>query len=116
MICRCDLERAPPRVPISRLVRKPLVTVEAAATAAAAAELMRTKAVGCLPVLSGGLLLGVVTRSDLLRAGMTPEMLGACAVCGSQHGLAPDRSPDDVPFCRDCLECGRDGSELGGED
>ncbi|MBI3723973.1 CBS domain-containing protein [bacterium] len=112
VVCRCDLERARPRTKVGTLVRKPLVSADAKATIGTAAELMRTKAVGCLPVLSGGLLLGVVTRSDMLRSGVAREALGGpCVGCGSQHGLSPGLTRDEVVFCSDCLECRGDVGE-----
>jgi acetoin utilization protein AcuB len=114
VICRCDLDRARPETAVGTLARRPVVTVDGAATQQDAVDLMREKAVGCLPVLAGGLLLGVVTRSDMLRSGVPREDLGGpCAACGSQHALAPSNG---ATFCRECLECREDEAELGGGD
>jgi hypothetical protein len=78
---------------------------------------MRNRAVGCLPLFAGGLLLGVVTRTDMLRAGVTQDELGgSCWGCGTQHALVPDRERESPTFCRECLECRGDSIELGGGD
>jgi acetoin utilization protein AcuB len=45
-----------------------VLVVEENDTVARAAELMQTERIGALPVMKGGDLVGIVTRSDLLRA------------------------------------------------
>ncbi len=103
LICRCDLERERPTRSIGTLVHSPVVTVEAWGTRQDAVDLMREYGVGCLLVVAGGLLLGVVTRSVMLRDGVEREELGGpCLACGLQHELAP---PNGSTFCRECLEC-----------
>src|SRR3990172_5068276 len=53
------------------------VCVDVGAGFAEAAEAMRERAIGCLPVLAGGFLVGVVTRGDLRRAGLPAEAVAA---------------------------------------
>ncbi|OIQ94274.1 inosine-5'-monophosphate dehydrogenase [mine drainage metagenome] len=63
---------ADPAGEIGRLVRRPAVTIHADATLAEAMQKMAVWAIGRLPVLDdaqgGGELVGMLTRSDLLKA------------------------------------------------
>lgn len=116
VLCRCALDRARPATECGSLIRRPAVTADATLSRPAAAALMAKEAVGCLPLLAGGLVLGVVTRTDMLRAGVPREDLGGpCAVCGSQHDLPADAAEGNVVFCRECLEC-PPTDEIGGGD
>ena len=54
-----------------------VVTVEPTTTVRQAANLMRGRYLGCLPVVDGGKLVGMVTTSDLL------ELLGRGAIAPS---------------------------------
>lgn len=49
------------------LMSSDVITVEASADISQAATLMFDNGVACLPVLDGGQIAGVITRSDLLR-------------------------------------------------
>ena len=117
VVCRCDLESARPASHVGDLIRRPIVTADASTTRADAAELMAKRAVGCLPLLAGGLLLGVVTRTDMLRAGVPAEDLGGpCSSCGSQHHLPGGAPEEGTIFCSECLECRPERAETGGGD
>lgn len=61
-----DLQRAQPLAAVLDCMAAPR-TVSANSSVEEAADLMRRCAVGCLPVVAGGLLLGVVTRERLRR-------------------------------------------------
>jgi len=54
-------------LPVKELMTENVVTVGPDATVADAARLMAEKKIGCLPVVDGDLLVGIVTESDLLR-------------------------------------------------
>lgn len=107
--CTCDLERARPRRPISECMSAPLVRIDASATLDDAIDVMRERGVGSLGVVAGGLIIGILTRSDLIRAGVTAEVAGACPACGTRHHLVA------AGFCRDCVDL-RDDSEMGAQD
>ena len=47
------------------------IMIEPDATATEAARLMLTHRIGCLPVMRGETLVGIITRSDILIAFMT---------------------------------------------
>lgn len=107
VVCLCELYDTEPSTPVSAKMRK-AITIEDQQTAAAAAELMDRCAVGCLPVVDwAGTLRGIVTRHDLVRAGvLTPDAIRSCASCGSTHGLC-SRAADQPSFCLRCIEHAR---------
>ncbi len=55
------------QVKIGQIMSHPIVTVEPNTPIAAAARLMAEKRVGCLPVLRGEELVGVLTTTDMLN-------------------------------------------------
>ncbi|HET6305474.1 MAG TPA: CBS domain-containing protein, partial [Myxococcota bacterium] len=54
-------------VEISRVMSQPPVTIHPDASAEEAALVMAERKIGCLPVLEGEELVGMVTETDLLR-------------------------------------------------
>ena len=60
--------RARDVVTVQELMTKPVVTIEPDATIRQAANIMRGRTIGCLPVTRGNRLVGIVTTSDLLDA------------------------------------------------
>jgi acetoin utilization protein AcuB len=63
-----DIARAGGEGPVAGVMSRDVVTIEPDATLRHAAGIMRGRAVGCLPVVDGGRLVGIVTTSDLLTA------------------------------------------------
>jgi acetoin utilization protein AcuB len=53
---------------VQELMTKPVVTIAPDATIRQAANVMRGRTIGCLPVTRGDRLVGIVTTSDLLDA------------------------------------------------
>jgi acetoin utilization protein AcuB len=53
---------------VEEAMSSPVITIRADASAKEAAERLLEHRVGCLPVMEGGRLVGIVTTSDLLRA------------------------------------------------
>jgi len=49
------------------LVASPVITVAPDASVAAAAEMIINRGIGCLPVIDDRKLIGIVTKTDLLR-------------------------------------------------
>lgn len=69
VVAREDLARAKDEdAPVTGVMSRNVVTIEPAATLRRAAGIMRGRAIGCLPVVDHGELVGVVTTSDLLDA------------------------------------------------
>ncbi len=54
-------------VRVKEIMTYPVVTVSLDTSVAAAAEMMITKGIGCLPVVDDHQLIGIVTKTDLLR-------------------------------------------------
>jgi predicted transcriptional regulator len=61
-------------VEIARVMSTPAITIGPEATVEAAARIMADEKIGCLPVVQGERLLGLITETDLLRyfAGLPP--------------------------------------------
>jgi CBS domain-containing protein len=54
-------------VRVKEIMTYPVVTVSPDTSVAAAAEMIITKGIGCLPVVDGTTLVGMITKTDLLR-------------------------------------------------
>jgi len=54
-------------VPIEKVMHKPVKTIGPGATVQEAAKTMRNYKIGCLPVVDGGKLVGILTGYDLLH-------------------------------------------------
>jgi CBS domain-containing protein len=54
-------------VPVEMIMEKNVVTIAPEASAADAARLLESRRFGCLPVVEGGKLVGIVTESDFVR-------------------------------------------------
>ena len=52
---------------VQEVMSKPVITIPPDATAKEAARLMAEKKIGCLPVVDGEALVGLVTETDILR-------------------------------------------------
>lgn len=63
-----DLARAGNDQPIAGVMARHVVTIAPEATLRRAAGMLRGRAIGCLPVVDDGRLVGIVTASDLLTA------------------------------------------------
>ncbi len=99
VLCVCDLKKGGGSV--ADCMSAP-VTVEAYDPVERAAEVMRTRGVGCLPVTVAGLLVGIVSRRDLDRVGCIER--SRCASCGYTHNLGTDPHAPEVTFCLYCRE------------
>jgi CBS domain-containing protein len=58
---------------VKEIMVYPVVTVSPDTSVAAAADMIITRGIGCLPVLEGTQLVGMITKTDLLRCLRTPE-------------------------------------------
>jgi CBS domain-containing protein len=54
-------------VRVKEIMSDPVTTVAPATSVDEAAELMLQQGIGCLPVVDGAVLVGIVTKTDLLR-------------------------------------------------
>jgi len=69
ILCRCDLEQAEPGAQVSDCMSVPVMTVRPDASLAAAVATMADFEVGCLPVVTGGLILGLISEQELAGVG-----------------------------------------------
>jgi acetoin utilization protein AcuB len=60
-------------VRVKEIMTYPVVTITPDVSVAAAADMMITKGIGCLPVVDDQKLIGMVTKTDLLRCLRTLE-------------------------------------------
>jgi CBS domain-containing protein len=60
-------------VRVKEIMVYPVVTVSPDTSVAAAADMIITRGIGCLPVLEGTQLVGMITKTDLLRCLRTLE-------------------------------------------
>lgn len=119
VLCMCDLREHDLRAPVSRVMSTPFFSVGENESAERAAQTMQALAIGCLPVLDGSTLKGVLTRGDLWRAGLARTELGGrlCASCKSHMHVRGDaRTPEVVSFCLECLERARPAALDDGDD
>ena len=110
-----DLRGARTGDPVSTCMRDQVIAIGTTATPTQAASMMREHGIGCLPVVDGGRLVGIVTPTDLLKAGLSEEeVIGdrRCASCQSHHHVR--RTDLGAWFCAACLE--RTGAPGFGED
>lgn len=101
VVCECDLEDAPGSATVAEVMTVHPLTVSDDATVAEAARVMVDQEVSCLPVMHEGRLAGVITMSDLARAGVVDLPVG-CAACGSQNHVRCERHGRYVGFCLAC--------------
>lgn len=114
-LCACDLWDAAPEDRVSTIMSRHIISVVPVLTVAAVAKLMRSTGVGFLPVVERGVVLGVVTRGDLSRAGLPLERTGpVCSRCGAHHHVRPSVGPARDRFCRACRA--QRGSAVTGHD
>jgi predicted transcriptional regulator len=92
VLCTCDLEDATLSSDVSAIMHAPPVSVTQEETLAEAATTMASSGVGSLLVLSELQLVGILTRSDIERAGLAEAAFGErrCSSCGTFHHVRID--------------------------
>jgi CBS domain-containing protein len=105
IVCEYDLFLAKPTDRVSACMKAPIVC-SSSTTLEEAALVMRERAIGCLPVMEGDIVAGIVTRGDLRRAGLLVNEVAIppCASCGTDHHVRLDPRTEGAAFCLECLE------------
>jgi predicted transcriptional regulator len=118
VVCSHDLHDAAADAAISNCMSSPPICMGPLARLSTAADAMRQHRISCLPIVDRGHVLGVVTRADLVHAGVPIEDLHGevCAACGARRHVRTDPRTSGVAFCLDCLERSNADCELGGGD
>ncbi len=107
VVCRCAL--VPPVLAgetIADRMSTTVYTIRPWDTLEAAVAKMREHQIGCLPVVADNKLYGIISRSDLMGAGIDGDRFGCefCDNCGDHHALRPHPMLANMLFCVDCLE------------
>lgn len=76
--CQCDLPAARPEDSVADCMTVPVFTVRPETTLEEAALTMRDCRLGCLPVATGGLLLGILTADAVRGTGVAPQPHCSC--------------------------------------
>jgi CBS-domain-containing membrane protein len=115
--CVCDLWGSASHELVIQHMRVPVVTIGARDTVLRAAEVMRDRDVGCLPVLDERRrLVGIVSEGDLMRVGAIglDHLPPACMTCGSRHHVRAGISAATTSAVAYCLRClGRGERRVG---
>jgi CBS domain-containing protein len=107
--CVCDLWGTKAHELVIQHMKVPVATISARETVLRAAEVMRDRQVGCLPVLDDRRrLVGIVTEGDLMRAGAIglDHVPPLCMSCGSRHHVragVSEQSGSPIAYCLRCL-------------
>jgi predicted transcriptional regulator len=113
IVAERDLQEARESTFVGACMKSPVLCVAPDTTVEEARDIMEENEVGCLPVVTGTFLVGMLTRDRLIPtpglAGRAPQVdeveafIGACTACGG-----PDAKPyfraGMLPLCRTCAE------------
>ena len=117
IVCQSDLRSARESSLVGGCMKTPVLCIGPETTVKDAADIMEQNAVGCLPVVTGAFLVGMITRDRLskltgkeLRSEPPAELEDlleepedhACAACGRDNAVKPYLRSGMLPLCRDC--------------
>jgi CBS-domain-containing membrane protein len=113
IVAQRDLQEARESTFVGACMKSPVLCVAPDTTVEEARDIMEENEVGCLPVVTGTFLVGMLTRERLVPprglAGRAPpveeaeEPAGACTACGSAEAKPYFRA-GMLPLCRTCAE------------
>lgn len=105
VLCSCDLLGADAEAEVVECMTALPEAIQATTTAGEAARRMLTHQLGCLPVLEGDRLVGMLTRGDLLRAQvLRHDDVTWCAECHSHHHVRQAQFPRAPSLCVECAD------------
>jgi CBS domain-containing protein len=115
IVCDEDLRQARQTTMVGDCMTSPVLCIGPETTLADAVNIMDENAVGCLPVITGAFLVGMITRDKLSGiAAVEPEEAPpvedvekkapvACAACGSDRNVQSFMRAGMIPLCTDCV-------------
>jgi CBS domain-containing protein len=114
IVAQRDLQEARETTFVGACMKSPVLCVAPDTTVEEARDIMEENEVGCLPVVTGTFLVGMLTRERLIPPREPREMLrteaedvegaaGACTACGSAEAKPYFRA-GMLPLCRTCAE------------
>jgi CBS domain-containing protein len=105
IVCSEDLRTAARDALVGECMSSPVLCVGPDTTLQDAVEIMVENDIGCLPVVTGAFLVGMVTREALATAGLTDrgERADRCVACSSTRSVRRDPRAGCLALCADCL-------------
>lgn len=106
IVCRCDLSEPSARDEAVRYrMSTEILALDNSARLGEAIAAMQLFKIACLPVIAGGLLVGVITAGDLVDVGVPEVLLGRtrCTRCGTAHCVRATPRAPGVGLCVECL-------------
>lgn len=114
IVCQSDLQHARRDNMVSDCMSTPVLCISPETTIEEAAGIMEENSVGCLPVVTGTFLVGMITR-DVVGANPVPVTVldeieeekpepepQECAACGSRRKVKRDLRCSLIPLCDAC--------------
>ena len=112
IVCQADLQQARTSAMVGECMSSPVLCIGPETTLKEAADIMQENSVGCLPVVTGAFLVGVITRDKLVRMGVEseeeveePEVeegATVCAACGGDTDVRRDLRTGMLSLCTEC--------------
>jgi predicted transcriptional regulator len=112
IVCQADLQQARTSALVGECMSSPVLCIGPETTLKEAADIMHENSVGCLPVVTGAFLVGVITRDKLVRMGVEAEQElevatvdeseVTCAACGGHQGVRRDLRTGMLSLCVEC--------------
>jgi signal-transduction protein with cAMP-binding, CBS, and nucleotidyltransferase domain len=116
VVCRCNLESAPDELEVGACMRSPAHAIGLEATLEQAGEELLACGVGCLPVVSQHMAVGLLTRRDLVRLKVLDASVApSCTLCGALEHVSPAPEPA-AWLCRGCRDRGPPSERLEVDD
>ena len=106
IVCGEDLRSASRDALVGECMSSPVLCVGPDTTLQDAVEIMAENDIGCLPVVTGAFLVGMVTMEALTSAGLTddePAEVEKCVACATTDDVRRDPRAGCLPLCTDCL-------------
>jgi CBS domain-containing protein len=106
IVCGADLHAASRDSLVGECMSSPVLCISPETTLQEAIEIMAENDVGCLPVVTGDYLVGIVSRHALATAGLTdesPREPDVCVACHSTKRVRREPRAGGAPLCETCL-------------
>src|SRR3954462_9264834 len=106
IVCGEALRSASRDALVGECMSSPVLCIGPDTTLQDAVEIMAENDIGCLPVVTGAFLVGMVTLESLATAGLTEQPVEepqTCVACGATHGVRREPRAGCLALCADCI-------------
>jgi len=106
IVCSRDLRGASRDALVGECMSSPVLCIGPDTTLQDAVDIMAENDIGCLPVVTGAFLVGMVTLESLATAGLTEQPAEApqtCVACGTTREVRREPRAGCLALCTDCL-------------